>query len=178
MTSFSAKIETPANDMTTPLKGAIFTIQQIDETSSMLPLIDRTLVTATTNGEITGETGTDGVATFTGLTAGYYIVKETKLPAGYVQTGPGSFYIKVENGEVKLVERNETGWIESRGNEKLVFTAASGSDSASVKVGNTPGVALPNTGGPGTNMLYLFGCMLTSLAGAGLVMKRRRRNVA
>ena len=38
--------------------------------------------------------------------------------------------------------------------------------------------ALPNTGGPGTNMLYLLGIMLTGLAGAGLVMKRRRRNAA
>lgn len=45
---------------------------------------------------------------------------------------------------------------------------------------NTPegGYELPSTGGPGTNMLTLFGLMLASLAGAGLAMRRRRKNVA
>ena len=42
---------------------------------------------------------------------------------------------------------------------------------------NEPGAALPATGGPGTDMIYLLGFMLTGLAGAGLVM-RRRRNAA
>ena len=44
-----------------------------------------------------------------------------------------------------------------------------------IVVGNTPGVALPSTGGPGTNLYYLLGIMLTAFAGVGLVMKRRRR---
>ena len=43
-------------------------------------------------------------------------------------------------------------------------------------VENEPGVALPNTGGPGTNMIYLFGVMLTGFAGVSLVMKKRRGN--
>ena len=42
-------------------------------------------------------------------------------------------------------------------------------------VTNTTGVSLPNTGGPGTNLIYLLGIMLTGLAGSGLVMKKRRR---
>ena len=49
---------------------------------------------------------------------------------------------------------------------------------SSFSVGNTPGAALPSTGGPGTNMIYLFGIMLTGFAGFGFVMKRRRRNAA
>ena len=49
-------------------------------------------------------------------------------------------------------------------------------NTTNIIVGNTPGVALPNTGGPGTNLIYILGIMLTGLAGAGLVMKRRRRN--
>ena len=44
------------------------------------------------------------------------------------------------------------------------------------RIANTPGVELPYTGGPGTNLIYILGIMLTGLAGAGLVMKRRRRN--
>ena len=45
-------------------------------------------------------------------------------------------------------------------------------------VSNQSGVELPATGGPGTTLFYLLGIMLTGLAGAGLVMKRLRRNMA
>lgn len=37
------------------------------------------------------------------------------------------------------------------------------------------GVELPSTGGPGTHFFYIIGCILTMFAGAGIVMKRRRR---
>ena len=43
------------------------------------------------------------------------------------------------------------------------------------RYGNTPGAALPDTGGVGTTLFYLLGMMLTGLAGAGLVMRKRRR---
>lgn len=121
------------------------------------------------------ETGTDGIARFTSLSAGYYIVKETKLPAGYVLNGTGSFFVKVENGAVKLVEQGESGWVEADGNAKLVFTVADGDNPAIVKVGNDAGVSLPSTGGPGTSLLYLLGTIMTLLAGAGLFLKRKER---
>ena len=35
---------------------------------------------------------------------------------------------------------------------------------------------MTSNGGPGTNLIYLLGTILTALAGAGLVMRRRRRN--
>ena len=47
-----------------------------------------------------------------------------------------------------------------------------------ITITNTPGVSLPSTGGPGTNLIYLLGIMLTGFAGSGLVMKRRRKNAA
>jgi len=47
-----------------------------------------------------------------------------------------------------------------------------------ISIKNEPGVELPATGGPGTTLFYLLGIMLTGLAGAGLVMKRLRRNAA
>ena len=40
------------------------------------------------------------------------------------------------------------------------------------------GYELPSTGGPGTNLLYLLGIMLTAFAGAGLVLRKRRRDAA
>ena len=36
-------------------------------------------------------------------------------------------------------------------------------------------VALPNTGGSGTKLFYLFGLMFTGFAGVGIMMRRRRR---
>ena len=42
-----------------------------------------------------------------------------------------------------------------------------------LKISNEPGAALPNTGGPGTMRLYLLGILLTGLAGAALVMRKR-----
>ena len=44
-----------------------------------------------------------------------------------------------------------------------------------IRVWNSQGYALPSTGGPGTNLIYLIGLMLTGIAGAGLVMRKRRR---
>ena len=44
-----------------------------------------------------------------------------------------------------------------------------------ITVHNNPGVSLPNTGGPGTNFIYFPGTILTALAGAGLVMRRKRK---
>lgn len=43
-----------------------------------------------------------------------------------------------------------------------------------VSVRNVAGVMLPSTGGPGTRLIYLLGIMLIGIAGAGLVMRRKR----
>ena len=52
-------------------------------------------------------------------------------------------------------------------------------ESETYKIKNESGAALPMTGGPGTNLIYLIGLTFTAFAGAGLVMKKRRRkNVA
>ena len=48
----------------------------------------------------------------------------------------------------------------------------------SLTVTNNAVYELPSTGGSGTCFLNLFGIMLTGLAGAGLVMKRRRKSAA
>ena len=44
-----------------------------------------------------------------------------------------------------------------------------------VKITNQSGYELPSTGGPGTNLIYFLGTILTVLAGVGLVMRKRRR---
>ena len=44
-----------------------------------------------------------------------------------------------------------------------------------IDVENYCGYALPSTGGPGTNLICLLGLVLTCLAGAGLVMRKRKK---
>jgi LPXTG-motif cell wall-anchored protein len=124
---------------------------------------------------VTGETVTIRNNTFTIPAGGVtirnlqtsdteYAVVEVDSPDGYVITNDKPVKFKVTSGE--LTDKTMTTGVEytSEGND---FT-----------IPNAPGVALPNTGGPGTNMLYFFGIMLAGLAGTGLVMKRRRRNTA
>ncbi|MDO5138620.1 MAG: SpaA isopeptide-forming pilin-related protein, partial [Oscillospiraceae bacterium] len=43
------------------------------------------------------------------------------------------------------------------------------------RIANNPGFELPATGGPGTNFVYLLGILLTGIAGAGLLMRKRKR---
>ena len=168
-------LKVDANGMTTPLKGAIFTIRPIDETSSSLSEIGES-ITGQTTGTDNIETGEDGKAEFTELANGYYIVKETKTPAGYIQIDEGYFFIRIVAGQVQLIERDGTGWKVRENSDKLIFTAADEDESlpATIKVGNTRGAALPNTGGSGTTVLYLLGIMLTAFAGVGQLMRKRK----
>ncbi len=168
-------LKVDADNMTKPLKGAKFELRKIDPKKANTVYIDAGPTLPKTSGEdhLTGE---DGKAEFKKLTDGYYEVKETVSPAGYIKTDDGCFFICIEGGVVKLVERDasaESGWKESEGNEKLIFTAAEGKNCAVITLGNTPGAVLPATGGPGTSLIYLLGIMLTCLAGVGLLMKRK-----
>ena len=75
------------------------------------------------------------------------------------------FSVLVEGGETK-VSFTDTDLVTYDSTNKA-FT-----------VRNTPGAALPNTGGPGTNQIYLLGIMLTGIAGMGLVMWKKRSDPA
>ena len=122
-------------------------------------------------------TGTNGDASFENLTEGYYEIKETQTPAGYIITGDNCFYIIVEDGVIHLLEKtagtDPKDWDKTKtevGN--VTFTAAAGTASAIAQVENTPGVELPHTGGRGTGIFTILGSLL--IAGAGLLLFRRR----
>jgi len=135
----------------------------------------------------------------------YYLV-ETKAPAGYISL-PGALEVKAEiDNEIwtKVGDTTEplistTKWnpyvLSNREHDATIIVSGDGDLSSyavregniiydqtqgnvNYKIRNNAGVELPATGGPGTNLIYLFGIMLIGLAGGGLVMKRRRRNVA
>ena len=157
-----------------PLEGAYFTIQQVEETSS-------TAAIHTIGSAVPGtpqETGSDGKTRFTGVTDGCYEIRETKPPKGYVLTGEGTFYVKVENGTVTLMEKviadEKVSLIpaESVTVGNVTITPASGTTLALFTVENTAGAALPHTGGPGTRPFTIIGIVF--LLAAGLLLVRRR----
>ena len=168
-----------AKGTSTRLSGATFTIRQVNKNSKTAQITYKD--GSTESQPVT--TGDDGKVSFTDVAIGYYEVKEKQQPAGYIieNDGDDTFYIKVDPEGVKLlkkvVEDGKLSLVEADGLVVNNVTVTSDGSSLEFIMENTPGAALPYTGGPGTNMLYFFGIMLTGLAGAGLVMKRRRRNV-
>ena len=112
-------------------------------------------------------TGDDGTLTFEKLPNGKYMIEETSAPAGYVKQREIKIYFTVSEGST-VTYTNEAGeTIESQ--TLVTYTPAD----QSFTVGNTPGVQLPNTGGPGTRLFTIFGSFL--ILGAGVLLWRKRR---
>lgn len=49
-------------------------------------------------------------------------------------------------------------------------------DDLTFTVGNTPGAALPHTGGNGTSMFQLIGLIFIAMACTGLMMRRKKKS--
>ncbi len=133
----------------------------------------------------------------------YYLV-ETKASYGYVQlTDPIPVTMELTNTytpkpgstsgpdkpasdpydwtqSVKLA-LGSSSWVhrtDETGTNDLTQTAVnatSQNETIYYDIANNAGVALPNTGGPGTGLLYFLGIMLTCLSGAGLVIRKRSK---
>ena len=176
------------NETTTRLPNAVFELRKLEDVAPTNP--GETLTYVKENDQVivtSATTGDNGRLTFSNLTHGVYEIREVTPPPGYIQTEDVTFYLRVDGGVITYVQKGS--------NKPSEWTAAPNSDGATVyfmeaqaandpptaaanatfRVGNTPGVALPHTGGSGTTALYLLGIMLTGLAGAGLVMRKRRR---
>lgn len=114
--------------------------------------------------------GSEGTLTFSGLTEGRYKIVETQAPAGYNNlTGEIYFTISVD-GVVT--------WTDENGNtiNSQSMIEYNSTDKTFV-VGNTPGVELPSTGGPGTAVYLAAGIALMALA-LILAQIRRKRSLA
>ena len=176
-------VKVDSNGMATLLEGAKFELRKVDPDNPTLSYLDDAATLPTTTGA-DHKTGNDGEALFTDLGPGYYEVKETAMPDGYIQVGDGVFYVKVENGVVSHVERTVTvddeqvshvEWTPGTNNDKFTFAASSGESPATARVGNDAGSALPNTGSIGTMPFYFIGIALVGFAVASLVMRSRRK---
>ena len=133
----------------------------------------------------------------------YYLV-ETKAPDGYLMLAdPVSVNLELTNtytpkpGDTASSTKPVTGpysWIQSAkltlgpsswvrrtdetGTNNLTQAALNAdtqNETMYYDIANNAGAELPSTGGPGTDLIYLFGIILTGIAGAGMITKRRRK---
>lgn len=108
----------------------------------------------------------NGSFTFEDLPIGFYQIEETAFPNGYIQ-----------------LNSNPTFKIEVNASNELFITLINNPDNLlrlvdgelTIVFGNTPGAALPHTGGPGTVMFTILGTVL--LAFAGILLIRRCRTI-
>lgn len=122
-----------------PLQGAGFTLYT-----------DSACKNVATNGD-EATTDENGKATFTGLAAGTYYLKETKAPAGYNL-----------NSTVFTITVAEDG----SGSTEGVYSQT---------VNDYP-LETPNTGGMGTMMFTIGGALLIACAGVLFLVVRRKKN--
>lgn len=185
------------------LEKAEFTITQLDENGKgnykLNP--ESTATPPDLFYQNTVTTDSEGKAVFEALKHGYYEIKETKAPDGYIlNTEP--FYVKIQGGFISRIKKTEDNpqtldkdegcvinWADDDNNSGMIrFSAAADAVedieettdidesaeavNAAFTVGNTPGAALPHTGGAGTKLFTLLGSIL--IAGAGLLLWKRQ----
>ena len=134
-------VKVDASNTATKLSDAGFTLYT-----------DNACTSVATNGDEV-VTGTDGTATFSGLKAGTYYLKETTAPDGYNI-----------NSTVYTIVISDTGAVTSNG--KTV---------TQVEVGDTP-LFTPNTGGVGTMMFTIGGAALIACAGVLFLIVRKKKS--
>ena len=139
------------------------TIESVSGLGKVTKEIDGKNVEYTSAFETTGD-----VQTIRGLPDGTYRLVEVYVPTGYITTVK---YIQfdIENRVMKNVT---TG---AEDTSTIDFTAAGTNSLAILKIKNTPGAALPNTGGPGTQIFTILGSIL--ILAAGVLLWGRRRLV-
>ena len=152
------------------LGGATFQLRSLDPNQIGAKDLDGGVVkTATTGGS---GTPNYGKVSFNDIDPGFYEIKETVVPEGYVITGSDAFYIKVTAEGIYRIsldpEKKPSEWSTTGDDATITFS------NGTATVSNTPGAALPNSGGPGTGIYTLLGLLLMAAAGTGWVMKERR----
>ena len=142
------------------LGGANFELTKVQALDTINQVSDDPYSEQGTTSDIDDET--KGKLLFTGLTPGYYYLRETKSPDGYVMITTNGWHFQVdENGIVSGV-----GDFDPEGFFRYV-------DESNITVTNQKGTELPESGGPGTTWIYLIGCLL--FIGCSVLLVARRR---
>ena len=144
------------------LPGATFVLEKYtasDYQSKDLTWTEQTAVDS--------DNATSGVFSFANLSEGYYQLVEEVCPTGYVRTTSNPrFHVKPEGSALKVYIINTRG-------EEVETTDLLKVENTTINVGNEPGAALPNTGGPGTRIFTILGSIL--ILGTGVLLWRRGR---
>ena len=146
-----------------PLSGAKFSLSK-KGTNGYTAYVDG-------SGKSVYESATDGKLTFTKLTDGNYLIEETDPPKGFYATEI-KIYFTIENGVVTYTDEN--GTVITTEQPYVTYEVKSDTEPDTFIVGNTPGAALPSTGGSGTLIYTVAGIFLITLAGVLLVSRKRK----
>ena len=180
----------------TKLTGAEFTLRRIDENADLLnDGMPANKLDGTGNPYPTRTVTVDqnGIAEFTDVEAGWYEVKETKTPTGYLNVGESAFYMKIAGGKAIMLHKGTEApknWSNASASDLynattnadcnvMAFepaTEASGASPATmatVTIGNIAGAELPSTGGIGTHIIYALGALLLTCSAFVLLQRRR-----
>ena len=126
-----------------------------------------------------GEGAEKGRLVFDNLQSGYYELKETIAPVGYILLNDGTVYFRVSETGIYLLQADTDTAAENW--RTIAQTSRTSFHNGTMTIGNTPGTALPNTGGVGTGLFTALGGLMTATAGAILTMttyRRRKKQVS
>ncbi len=142
------------------LSGAVFALEKADGTPVTDAAGEEVTFTSDKNGKLFEDRH---------FSDGTWYLRETKAPDGY-NLLENRIILSVGNGTV-------TARMENPGTTLYSDLTPDDQTAFRFEINNNPGYELPSTGGPGTLPLCMLGLALTAIAGAGLVL-RRRRNAA
>ena len=141
----------------TPLSGSKFMLCIKNDTGSFVSVAgiagigEHGLIDLTDKTEIT----------FAGMSNGIYMLSESVSPPGHIiQTK--DIYFCISDGAVTLTDEE--------GEPKMYSGVVLRDDDTTIVVKNAAGKPLPNTGGPGTDVIYFIGVILIALAVTGRIL--------
>ena len=170
------------NTMTTQLNLQITKTDSMDNTKR-LPGATFTLTkagTENTEDSLTGTTGNDGIATFTGIQRGAtYYLRETQAPSNYMTAGPWILVVRDKDATLYPAREKSDGTLEKTSDTDTGTTlTATGTDSKVLQLtiqDTLWGYELPDTGGAGTTSYTAGGLALIFGAATLLYSHCRRR---
>ena len=162
-------LKVDVNNTAKKLNGAEFTLTPLDISQ---PGVHYPAGVDGTKKVTAGSGANAGKLTFDNLGSGYYEIRESKVPNGYVISGESTFYIKIDEEGIFMIMKDDSKTADHWEVISKYNTTTFDAEKAQVTVANEPGAALPHTGGMGTALIYILGIMLTAFAGAGLVLRK------
>ncbi|MBR2699210.1 MAG: hypothetical protein IKE76_11525 [Clostridia bacterium] len=119
---------------------------------------------------VKGSVGENGILQLGRLAIGHYRLVEVQAPSGYEQL-KHAIRIEVSSDKVTAIQ-DSASEVTCKGDEHWV--EGQDSDTWQIRVWNNPGVKLPSTGGPGSEICWLSG-MLLMLFSALLLARRKEQ---